>query len=67
MLVRGGHEYVLNSAAFRKWSITKDTASPEGGEIGKDADGELNGELVDNARSLITLPPPGEQPAEPGR
>jgi predicted amidohydrolase YtcJ len=59
VLVRGGHEYVLNSAAFRKWSITKDTASPEGGEIGKDADGELNGELVDNARSLITLPPPG--------
>jgi predicted amidohydrolase YtcJ len=59
VLVRGGHEYVLNSAAFRKWSISKDTASPEGGEIGKDADGELNGELVDNARSLITLPPPG--------
>jgi predicted amidohydrolase YtcJ len=59
VLVRGGHEYILNSAAFRKWSIAKDTASPEGGEIGKDADGELNGELVDNARSLITLPPPG--------
>jgi predicted amidohydrolase YtcJ len=59
VLVRGGHEYILNSAAFRKWSITKDTTSPEGGEIGKDADGELNGELVDNARSLITLPPPG--------
>src|SRR5712671_4729850 len=55
VLVRGGHEYVLNSAAFRKWSITKDTPSPAGGEIGKDVDGELNGELVDNARSLITL------------
>src|SRR5262249_2811221 len=33
-------------------------ASPAGGEIGKDADGELNGELVDNARSLVKLPPP---------
>jgi predicted amidohydrolase YtcJ len=59
VLVRGGHEYVLNSAALRKWSITKDTPSPAGGEIGKDADGELNGELVDNAKGLVTLPRPG--------
>jgi predicted amidohydrolase YtcJ len=59
VLVRGGHEYILNSPAFRKWSITKDTPSPSGGEIGKDADGELNGELVDNAKSLVTLPRPG--------
>ena len=49
VLVRGGHEYILNSAAFGKWNITRDTPSPAGGEIGKDADGELNGELVDNA------------------
>jgi predicted amidohydrolase YtcJ len=58
VLVRGGHEYILNSAAFRKWGITKETPSPSGGEIGKDADGELNGELVDNAKRLVTLPPP---------
>jgi predicted amidohydrolase YtcJ len=64
VLVRGGHEYILNSAAFRKWSITKDTPSPSGGEIGKDADGELNGELVDNAKSLVTLPRPGAITAE---
>jgi len=57
VLVRGGHEYILNSAAFGKWNITRDTPSPAGGEIGKDADGELNGELVDNARRLVTLPP----------
>src|SRR5262245_44576531 len=55
VLVRGGHEYVLNSAALAKWGITKQTQSPAGGEIGKD-EGELNGELVDNARSLVTLP-----------
>src|SRR5262245_3922665 len=42
VLVRGGHEYILNSAAFRKWGITRETQSPPGGEIGKDADGELN-------------------------
>ena len=58
VLVRGGHEYVLNSAALAKWGITKQTQSPAGGEIGKEADGELNGELVDNARSLVALPSP---------
>src|SRR5437016_6192204 len=57
VLIRGGHEYILNSAAFRHWNITQATASPAGGEIGKDANGELNGELVDNAKSLVTLPP----------
>src|SRR5439155_1666828 len=59
VLVRGGHEYILNSAAFRHWNITRATASPSGGEIGKDGNGELNGELVDNAKSLVSLPPGG--------
>jgi predicted amidohydrolase YtcJ len=59
VLIRGGHEYILNSAAFRHWNITKATTSPAGGEIGKDALGELNGELVDNAKALVTLPPAG--------
>jgi predicted amidohydrolase YtcJ len=58
VLVRGGHEYVLNSAAFAKWNITRTTPSPAGGEIGKEPGGELNGELIDNARALVTLPPP---------
>jgi predicted amidohydrolase YtcJ len=57
VLVRGGHEYILNSVALRLWNITKFTPSPAGGEIGKGVDGELNGELIDNARSLVTLPP----------
>jgi predicted amidohydrolase YtcJ len=57
VLVRGGHEYILNSVALRLWNITKFTPSPAGGEIGKSPDGELNGELVDNARRLVTLPP----------
>lgn len=56
VLVRGGHEYILNSAALAHWGITKTTESPAGGEIGRDANGELNGELVDNARSLVKLP-----------
>jgi predicted amidohydrolase YtcJ len=57
VLVRGGHEMILNSAALRKWNISKDTISPDGGSIGKGSNGELTGEIVDNARQLVRLPP----------
>jgi predicted amidohydrolase YtcJ len=57
VLVRGGHEYILNSAALRKWNITKDTPQLPGGRITRGSDGELNGELVDRAKSLVQLPP----------
>ena len=62
VVVRGGHEYVLNSAALDKWGITKQTPRPEGGRISRDEHGELNGELLDRAKGLVTLPdsePPG--------
>ena len=55
--MRGGHEYILNSAALKKWNITKETPQLPGGRITRDADGELNGELVDRAKSLVQLPP----------
>lgn len=57
VIVRGGHEYILNSAALTKWNITKSTAQPQGGRITRYPDGELSGELVDTAKSLVTLPP----------
>jgi len=57
VLLRGGHEYILNSAALRKWGITNDTAPPAGGVISKNANGELTGELFDNAMDLVKLPP----------
>src|SRR5262249_53377471 len=57
VLVRGGHEFILNSAALRKWNITKDTPQLPGGRISRDAGGELNGELIDRAKSLVQLPP----------
>ncbi|HMJ81699.1 MAG TPA: amidohydrolase, partial [Vicinamibacterales bacterium] len=57
VVVRGGHEYILNSAALRKWNITRDTPQLPGGRITRDASGELNGELVDRAKSLVHLPP----------
>src|SRR5256885_1273353 len=43
---------------MKRWNITRATSAPPGGEIGHDADGELNGELVDTARGLVKLPPP---------
>ncbi|GBD31144.1 MAG: amidohydrolase [Gemmatimonadales bacterium] len=57
VVVRGGHEYVLNSAALRMWQITEKTPEPPGGKIGRYPDGRLNGELVDRARGLVELPP----------
>jgi predicted amidohydrolase YtcJ len=57
VLVRGGHDYILNSAALRRWSISEATAVPEGGAITRGPKGELTGELVDNAKRLVDLPP----------
>ena len=57
VMVRGGHEYILNSAALKKWNVTKETPALPGGRITRDADGELNGELIDRAKSLVQLPP----------
>src|SRR5437660_3183094 len=41
--IRGGHEYILNSAALAKWRNTKPTPQPSGGRITRDAEGEPNG------------------------
>ncbi len=58
VVVRGGHEYILNSAALKKWGIDETTPEPPGGRISRYPDGTLNGELVDRAKSLVTLPSP---------
>ena len=58
VLVRGGHEYILNQAALKKWNITRDTPVPAGGQISRNASGELTGELFDEAKGLVTLPRP---------
>ncbi len=57
VVVRGGHEYILNSAALRKWGIDESTPEPPGGSMGRDAEGNLNGELVDRAKDPVKLPP----------
>ena len=57
VLVRGGHEFVVNTMALRRWEINERTPEPAGGRITKYPDGRLNGELVDTAKALVTLPP----------
>ncbi len=57
VLLRGGHSYILNSAALKKFNISKETPVPAGGAISRDKDGELTGELFDNAKALVVLPP----------
>ena len=56
IVVRGGHEYILNSAALARWDIDTTTPEPPGGHISRYADGTLNGELVDRAKDLVDLP-----------
>jgi predicted amidohydrolase YtcJ len=58
VLVRGGHEYILNTTALKKWNVTKDTPVPAGGQISRNSAGELTGELFDEARAMVTLPRP---------
>ena len=64
VVVRGGHEYVLNSAGLARWGITADTPVPAGGEISRYDDGSLNGELIDAAKNLVSLDPPPPRDVE---
>jgi len=62
-LVRAdGHAAVVNSTALKLAGITATTKNPPGGEIMRDASGEPNGMIVDNAKTLIEsrIPPETE-------
>ena len=43
---RGGHNRVVNSEAFRRAGITRDTPNPPGGTYVRDAGGELSGHII---------------------
>ncbi|MBI4442478.1 MAG: amidohydrolase [Acidobacteria bacterium] len=64
VVVRGGHEYILNSLALNKWEINENTRIPDGGGISRYPDGTLNGEIMDTAKSLVHLPPPPQEDLE---
>jgi predicted amidohydrolase YtcJ len=57
-----GHAAWVNSKALELAGIDRNTPSPSGGEIVKDAYGEPSGLLIDNAENLIRkiLPKPSE-------
>jgi hypothetical protein len=54
-----GHVLVANSLALKLAGITKDTKDPPGGSIERDANGEPDGMLKENAEGLVTgkIPP----------
>jgi len=58
VVVRGGHEFILNSVALERFGIGEDAVSPPGGRIGRYDNGRLNGELVDRAKDPVRLPSP---------
>ena len=47
------HIRCVNSKALEIAGITRDTPDPQGGEIGRDENGEPNGILRENARDLV--------------
>ena len=57
-----GHAGAANSAALRIAGIHERTASPEGGEIVRDAKGSPTGMLLDRAQELVTKHIPNPPP-----
>jgi predicted amidohydrolase YtcJ len=50
---RGGHTSFYNTKALELAKVTKDTPNPPGGTFDRDANGELNGRVTDQARSVF--------------
>lgn len=48
------HVILGNSEAFRIAGITENSTTPAGGQIGRNAEGKLNGLLYEEARTLLT-------------
>ena len=53
---RGGHTAFVNSLGLRKAEIDEKTPDPEGGQIGRDANGRLTGELRERAVDRAAIP-----------
>ncbi len=59
-----GHEALANSAAMRAAGVSRATASPEGGEVLRDARGEPIGIFKDRAMDLIWHAAPDPSPEQ---
>ena len=53
-----GHCCVVNSVVLEKAGIDRNTPDPDGGTIGRDADGEPDGRLYENAIELLNAVKP---------
>ena len=49
-----GHAAVVNSSALHALSIDRSTGDPPGGRIGREADGEPNGQLFETALGVVS-------------
>jgi predicted amidohydrolase YtcJ len=58
LIHRSGHEATLNSAALARIGYTRDTPDPEGGYLGRNADGALTGILAENAMAPLARAQP---------
>ena len=59
-----GHEALANSAAMRAAGVSRSTASPEGGEVLRDARGDPTGIFKDRAMDLIWRAAPEPSPEQ---
>ena len=50
---RGGHTNWYNSKAFELAGVTRDTPDPDDGRFDRDADGDQNGMVAENARRVF--------------
>ncbi|KGR90120.1 amidohydrolase [Ureibacillus massiliensis 4400831 = CIP 108448 = CCUG 49529] len=56
------HQVLVNSKALEIAGITEATEDPDGGKIGRNVDGTLNGRLIERAKDLVeaAIPKEGE-------
>lgn len=57
-----GHASIANSGALAAAKVSRETVDPRGGTFGRDANGELNGLLLERAHERVTatIPSPDE-------
>ena len=53
LIAKNGHAWVVNSAALRVAHITAETADPQHGKIGRNADGTPDGMLFEHATRFV--------------
>ena len=57
---RGGHSAYVNSKALELAGYSRDSPDPDGGKIGRHADGTLNGQLLETATTAVERLIPNE-------